>query len=370
MAIRVHSGGHSYEGQSYTVDGAVLEDGAPFVVIDLMSLNRVRVDAASATTWVECGATLSKVYYAGAASSVSSSSMANGSSSSLAFTAGLCSTVSVGGHISGSGFGLLLRKFMLTVDNKNVLDAEGRVLDQGAMGKDLIPVPGTVMVFTLKREGSVDAIARLVHWWPSVGPALPDEFYLSIFLMMGGSLQEDDNVTVFPELDLVEMELSEMSWVESAMQFARLSSVEELTSRVSKMKYYGTNKSDYVKQPIQRDALAEILRYLSTGPVGYNVQYGITWEAGKDDGEAGMTWLRTLYEYMALHVSYDPRATYVNYIDLDLSMEVAPATTTNASVLAVGRARNFDRLVQAKTHIDPANVFNNAQSIPPLERHD
>uniref|UniRef100_A0A341JWU0 FAD-binding PCMH-type domain-containing protein n=1 Tax=Setaria italica TaxID=4555 RepID=A0A341JWU0_SETIT len=185
MAIRVHSGGHSYEGQSYTVDGAVLEDGAPFVVIDLMSLNRVRVDAASATTWVECGATLSKVYYAGAASSVSSSSMVNGSSSSLAFTAGLCSTVSVGGHISGSGFGLLLRKFMLTVDNVLLPPLPGQ----------LIPVPGTVMVFTLKREGSVDAIARLVHWWPSVGPALPDEFYLSIFLMMGGSLQEDDNVT-------------------------------------------------------------------------------------------------------------------------------------------------------------------------------
>ncbi|RCV30730.1 hypothetical protein SETIT_6G118600v2 [Setaria italica] len=329
MAIRVHSGGHSYEGQSYTVDGAVLEDGAPFVVIDLMSLNRVRVDAASATTWVECGATLSKVYYAGAASSVSSSSMVNGSSSSLAFTAGLCSTVSVGGHISGSGFGLLLRKFMLTVDNKNVLDAEGRVLDQGAMGKD---------VFWAIRSGSRGS-------WGVV-----------IFLVVN---------LRFPELDLVEMELSEMSWVKSAMQFARLSSVEELTSRVSKMKYYGTNKSDYVKQPIQRDALAEILRYLSTGPVGYSVQYGITWKAGKDDGEAGMTWLRTLYEYMALHVSYDPRAAYVNYIDLDLSMEVAPATTTNASVLA-----NFDRLVQAKTHIDPANVFNNAQSIPPLERHD
>jgi hypothetical protein len=97
----------------------------------------------------------------------------------------------------------------------------------------LVPVLDTVTLFTPRREGSVDAIARLVHRWQFVGPALPDEFYLSVFLTIGGASQEDTNVTVsftglvlgprelamsvlserFPELDLAETELSEMSWV-------------------------------------------------------------------------------------------------------------------------------------------------------------
>jgi len=447
-AIRVRSGGHSYEGQSYTVAGAALGDGdAPFVVVDLMNLNRVRVDAASATAWAESGATLGEVYHA-----VARTASPNGSSSSsLAFAAGSCSTVGVGGHVSGGGFGLLSRKFMLAADNvldALLVDAEGRVLNRGAMGEDvfwairgggggswgvvyawklrLVPVPDTVTVFTPSREGSVDAIAGLVHRWQFVGPALPDEFYLSVFLTIGGASQ-DTNVTVsftglvlgprelamsvlserFPELGLAATELSEMSWVESAAQFAGLGSAEELTSRVSKTKHYGKNKSDYVRQLVARDALAAILRYLPAGPAGYvildpyggamaragatdtpfphragnlyGVQYGVTWDAG-DDGEARMAWLRALYAYMAPHVSSGPRAAYVNYIDLDLGT-VAATAAANRSATAVDRARetwgasyftaeNFDRLVRAKTRIDPANVFNNAQSIPPLQRHD
>ena len=82
---------------------------------------------------------------------------------------------------------------------------------------------------------------------------------------------------------------------------------------------------------------------------------------------------------MAPHVSSGPRAAYVNYIDLDLGT-VAATAAANRSATAVDRARetwgasyfaeNLDRLVRAKTRIDPANVFNNAQSIPPLQRHD
>lgn len=75
-----------------------------------------------------------KVYYAMAANGSSSSI------SSLAFTVWSCSMVGVGRHVSNSGFGLLLRKFMLIADN--VLDAlpvgaEGGVLDRRAMGEDV-----------------------------------------------------------------------------------------------------------------------------------------------------------------------------------------------------------------------------------------
>ncbi|PWZ13198.1 Reticuline oxidase [Zea mays] len=385
LAIRVRSGGHSYEGQSYTVSGGVLDGKAPFVVIDLMNLNKVRVHAASATAWAESGATLGEVYHAVAHSSPSNRS-------SLALTAASCSTIGLGGHISGGGFGPVSRKFMLAADNvldALLVDAVGRVLDRRAMGEDvfwairgggggswgvvyawklrLVPVPDTVTVFTPRREGSVDAMAGLVYRWQFVGPALPDEFYLSASLTIGSSSsssQEDRdlrNVAFtglvlgpkemamsvlnerFPELGLAEAEVSEMSWVESAARLAGLSSVDELTSRVSKTKYYGKNKSDYVQRPISRDSLAAILRYLSDGPPAgyvtmdpyggamarlsatatpfphragnlYALQYGVTWDsdAGEASVSARIQWLRSLYAYMTPHVSSNPRAAYVN----------------------------------------------------------
>ena len=79
---------------------------------------------------------------------------------------------------------------------------------------------------------------------------------------------------------------------------------------------------------------------------------------------------------MAPHVSKDPRAAYVNYLDLDLGTNNWTASVGGSSEAAVARARsswgvayfgdNFNRLVRAKTAVDPGNVFNNAQSIPPL----
>lgn len=64
LVVRLRSGGHSYEGLSYTTD-----DAGGFVVIDLVALDRVRVHAGTCTAWVQSGATLGQVYHAVAASS-------------------------------------------------------------------------------------------------------------------------------------------------------------------------------------------------------------------------------------------------------------------------------------------------------------
>ncbi|KAG9455405.1 hypothetical protein H6P81_008309 [Aristolochia fimbriata] len=70
-AIRIRSGGHSYEGLSYTAD-----DNTPaFVILDLMNLNRVSVHVPSRTAWVEAGATLGEVYHAIARSGSGNSSL-------------------------------------------------------------------------------------------------------------------------------------------------------------------------------------------------------------------------------------------------------------------------------------------------------
>ncbi|XP_037407464.1 reticuline oxidase-like [Triticum dicoccoides] len=431
LAIRVRSGGHSDEGLSYTTENHV-----PFVVIDLANLNRVRVEPGSATAWAESGATVGELYYA-----------VGQSSQSLAFPAGSESTTGLGGQVSGGGFGLLSRKFALAADN--VLDAalitpDGRVLDRSSMGDDvfwtirgggggswgvvyawklrLVPVPRNVTAFTVGRTGPVELIAGLLHRWQYVGPNLPDEFYLSVYAPTGST---DGNVSIsftgqvleskeralsvisqsFPELGLTEVDLSEMSWVESTAKFAGLNTVEDLANRRRQPKQYSKSKSDYVQAPISRHDMVEIFRHLSTGPTGsiqldpygggmarvgsaetpfphragnlYSIQYGVNWDRSEvARAEEFIGWLRSFYKFMAPLVSKDPRAAYVNYLDLDLGVNNWTRAAGGSSAQAVSRARsswgeayfgeNFDRLVRAKTVVDPGNVFNNAQSIPPL----
>ncbi|XBI30315.1 hypothetical protein VPH35_054085 [Triticum aestivum] len=430
LAIRVRSGGHSYEGLSYTgppICGSLQQNRVQFVVVDLANLNRVRVEAGSATAWAESGATVGELYYA-----------VGQSSHSLAFTAGSKSTTRLGGHVSGGGFGLLSRKFALAADNPcsgsdaTLITPDDRVLDRSSMGDDvfwairgggggswgvvyawklwLVPVPRNVTAFTV---GRTDPVA--VCWAQSTG-------HLSVYAPTGST---DGNVSIsftgqvlpskehalsvlsqsFPELGLTERDLSEMSWVESTAKFAGLSTVEDLANWRRQPKQYSKSKSDYVQAPILRNDMVEIVRYLSTGPTGsiqldpyggamarvgsaeapfphragnlYSIQYNVNWDRPQvARAEEYIGWFRSFYKYMAPFVSKDPRAAYVNYLDLDLGVNNWTWAAGGSSAQAVARARsswreayfggNFDRLVRAKTVADPGSVFNNAQSIPPF----
>jgi hypothetical protein len=436
LAVRVRSGGHSYEGLSYTTENRV-----PFAVVDLAVLRRVRVDARSATAWAEAGATIGELYHA-----------VGTASRTLALPAGSCSTIGLGGIVSGGGFGLLSRKHGLAADNvldAVLIDPSGNVLTRDTMGDDvfwairgggggswgvvyawklrLVPVPDTVTVFSVSRTGPVELVAGLVHRWQFVGPSLPDDFYLSVYLPTGGGSSSDGNVSVsfsaqvlapkrramavlrrsFPELRLSEKELAETSWLNATAQFAGLATAADLPDRQLGSEQYSKGKSDYVRSPISRHAMADIVRYLATGPsdggyvildpyggamsrIGsgatpfphragtlYGVQYQVYWDEDAGAGAAAVGWIRSLHAFMTPHVSNAPRGAYVNYLDLDLGTNDWMAAAGGSSEAAVARARaswgaayfggdNFDRLVRAKTAVDPGNVFNNAQSIPPL----
>ncbi|KAG2581714.1 hypothetical protein PVAP13_6KG071735 [Panicum virgatum] len=203
--------------------------------------------------------------------------------------------------------------------------------------------------------------------------------------------------------------LSEVSWLESAANFAGLRSVADLTNRQPGAGEYAKSKSDYVRAPISMQGATRILRHMSTGPPGsiqldpyggamarvgsgatpfphraghlYSIQYAVTWNASDHRlgrAEERIGWLRSFHEFMARYVSRNPRRAYVNYLDLDLGTNGWANATGGTSGESVARAAswgeryfftNFDRLVRAKTKVDPENVFNNAQSIPPL-RHD
>ncbi|XP_010910966.1 berberine bridge enzyme-like D-2 [Elaeis guineensis] len=428
LAIRVRSGGHSYEGLSYTAG-----QHTPFAVIDLMNLNRVWINSGSSTAWAESGATLGEIYYAVARSN-----------RSLAFSAGSCSTVGSGGLISGGGFGFLSRKYGLAADNvldAVLIDPAGRALDRKAMGEDvfwairgggggswgavyawklrLVPVPDPVTLCSINRPGSIRQVAELTHKWQYVAPNLPDEFYLSTYIQgsTSGNLTNSfsglflgPNGTAirilrqrFPELAVSESECSEMSWIESAAQLANINSVSDLLNRKPRAKSYFKAKSDYVRAPIPMDGLITAIDLLSKQPKAYvifdpyggemgriasgdlpfphrggnlyGIQYMIEWKKG-EDGMAYVAWIRRLYGYMGRFVSKNPRAAYVNYVDLDLGT-IEWTTGSGGSWDAVGVARawgepyflgNYDRLVRAKTEIDPDNVFRNEQSIPPLPK--
>ncbi|CAL5010263.1 unnamed protein product [Urochloa decumbens] len=436
LAIRVRAGGHSYEGLSYTSENHV-----PFAIIDVSNLNKIRVDAAAATVWAESGATLGELYHAFAQES-----------KTLTFPGGSCSTLGLGGHVSGGGFGVLARKHGIAADNvldATLIDAGGRSLTRDTMDADvfwairgggggswgvvyswklrLVTVPETITVIGLDRRGPANDIAGLVHKWQSVGPNLPDEYFVSPKIYFTSKATNSGNLTMsftsqvlapkreafavltkaYPEVCLTESELSEVSWVEAAVKFAVVKSVADLTSRQIGIGEYAKRKSDYVQAPISRQDMVKIMRYMTTAPtegsiqlapygaamarIGsgerpfphragflYSVQYAVDWKAA-ENGRAGefMGWLREFYEFMEPYVSKNPRGAYVNYVDLDLGVNNWTSVTGGrlsaadsvSHAASWGRRyflNNFDRLVRAKSKIDPGNVFNNAQSIPPL----
>ncbi|KAJ8752109.1 hypothetical protein K2173_001784 [Erythroxylum novogranatense] len=283
MRIRIRSGGHDYEGLSYVAP-------LPFVVLDLINLRTITIDVGSNTAWVQSGATLGELYY-----------QISQKSRTLAFPAGVCPTVGVGGHFSGGGYGLLFRKYGLAADNiidALIIDAKGNVRDRASMGEDhfwairggggntfgvviawklrLVQVPPTVTLFSVPRTVEQNA-TNLIYRWQFVGKKLPQDLMLQVILsksnttglasfnalFLGGVdrllplMQER-----FPELGLVKEDCREMSWIEAqvtfATSFASNVSLNVLINRNSSFRGNFKGKSDYVMTPITEKALEGI----------------------------------------------------------------------------------------------------------------
>ncbi|KAJ4702894.1 cannabidiolic acid synthase-like [Melia azedarach] len=283
LQIRVRSGGHDYEGLSYV-------SHVPFVIIDLINLSSISVDVEEKTAWVQAGATIGQLYY----------NIAN-KSKTLAFPAGVCPSVGVGGHFSGGGYGFLLRKYGLAGDNvvdAHVIDVNGRLLDRKSMGEDLfwairgggaasfavvvawkielVTVPPTVTVFIVNRTLEQNAL-KIVHKWQYIADKLPKDLLIGIglerraegnreFIASFGSLflGEVDRLLplvqkFLPELGLMKEDCREMTWIESVLFYSGLQNVETLLDRnATSLKQYFKAKTDYVKQPIPETALEGI----------------------------------------------------------------------------------------------------------------
>ncbi|MFQ6644512.1 hypothetical protein Gotur_020439 [Gossypium turneri] len=398
--LRIRSGGHDYEGLSYTSD-------VPFVILDMFNLNSIDIDMSTETAWVQAGATTGELYYR-----IAEKSNVHG------FPSGVCTTLGIGGHFSGGGYGFLMRKYGLSIDNvidAQLIDANGRILNRKSMGED---------VFWAIRGGGTTSFGatELAYRWQQVAPKLPKDLFIRLqpesinnggnnktvrvsfighFLGQADGLLRLMNVS-FPELGLTRNDCLEMSWVESTLYWANFpngTSIDVLLDRVEENRVFSKSKSDYYKALIPKQGLETLWQelmdiediFVQMNPYGgrmeeisdsetafahragnlFMVLYGVQWsesDGGINATESYVEMSRRLYDAMAPYTSSNPREAFLNYRDLDIGSNESDETDfEDAQEYGAKYFRNnFIRLANAKATIDPENFFKNEQSIPPL----
>nr|XP_043627831.1 berberine bridge enzyme-like 15 [Erigeron canadensis] len=298
IQLRFRSGGHDYEGVSYT---SVMN--LPFIVIDMSKLRAIKVNLEDNSVWVEAGATIGELYYR-----VAQESKTHG------VAAGIFTSLGIGGHITGGAYGSMLRKYGLGVDNALdtvIINAKGKILDRKTMGEDvfwairgggggsygvivswklrLVPVPGTVTVFNVPRTLEQGAI-KILDKWQQVGHKLDEDLFLRVITTATNITGTTNKRTItttynalflgetdrlleimkhsFPELNLHKSDCTEMSWLESVMfmsSFPNNVPTTFLLTGKPAFLFYMKAKSDFVRTPIPETGLKIILeKYLAT----------------------------------------------------------------------------------------------------------
>ncbi|CAN8303848.1 unnamed protein product [Cochlearia groenlandica] len=292
VQVKIRSGGHDYEGLSYT-------STVPFFVLDMFGFRSIEVNITDSTASVDAGATIGELYYRIAQKS-----------NVLGFPAGLCPTLGVGGHFSGGGYGTMMRKYGLSVDNvfgAGIVDSNSNIYtDRVSMGEDLfwairggggasfgivlgykirlVPVPERVTVFTVAKtvgEGAVDLITK----WQSFAHGTDRDLFVRVTLTLVNGTKPNEKTVLasfigmylgrsgktlnvmnrdFPELKLKKTDCAEMRWIDSVLFWAGYPTgtpKSVLLNPISK-KSYTKRKSDYVKRPISKTGFGLILKKL------------------------------------------------------------------------------------------------------------
>ncbi|KAL2530906.1 FAD-binding Berberine family protein [Forsythia ovata] len=203
LEIRVKSGGHDYEGLSFRT-----QNENPFVMIDLRNLNATEINLEEESIWIQTGVMLGQLYYEIARRS-----------NVHAFPGGLYPGVGSGGHISGGGFGTLLRKYGLAADNvldARIVDVNGRILDRNAMGEDLfwalrggggasfgvvlawklqlVRVPEQITVFSFRRKLEARNF-YLLQRWQNIAHQYNNDIFMRVLIQnLGTNVPGDKKV--------------------------------------------------------------------------------------------------------------------------------------------------------------------------------
>ncbi|MED6145140.1 hypothetical protein PIB30_022283 [Stylosanthes scabra] len=393
IQIRIRSGGHDCEGLSYVSD-------VPFIILDMFPFDSVLVDIVNQSAWVQSGATLGALYY-----NIAKHTNLHG------FPAGVCPNVGAGGHFSGGGYGNLMRKHGLSVDNiidAKLVDANGRIHDRKSMGEDLfwairggggasfgvilswkirlVPVTPRVTVFRVKRDienGATDVVNTTNSSNKTV-----EVTFIGMFLGQTEGLMSLLNHS-FPELGLVQSDCNEIPWINSTLYWYNYPIGSPIETLVNAPKgpeqYYFKTMSDYVKMPIPKESLESIWDLMikvervrmEWNPYGgkmheippsetpfphrsgnlFMIEYLTSW--GEDGVIANNVYLnisRFFYEYMAPYVSHAPREAFLNYRDVNIGANY-PSNETRVEIAQSYGTKyfggNLERLVYVKSKVDP-----------------
>ena len=294
VRLRVRSGGHDYEGLSYRSARAEV-----FAVVDLANLRAITVstdEECGPTAWVDSGATVGQLYYTVAKTNPE-----------LGFPAGECPTLGVGGHFSGGGIGMMMRRYGLAVDHvvdAKLVNADGELLDRATMGEDLfwairggggesfgivlswkvglVKVPPTVTMFRIPRtleQGAVDIVTK----WQDVGATLlPRDMNMMVILQGRQAvfqalyLGRCDEIlptiaSRLPELNATKSDCNEMTWLESmaCIGFRGNTNTTALLDRNTGFNTFFKVKSDYVRHAIDKEVWQKIFNWFSMNGSGF-----------------------------------------------------------------------------------------------------
>ncbi|KAL5708328.1 cinnamyl-alcohol dehydrogenase [Ranunculus cassubicifolius] len=277
----------------------------------------------------------------------------------------------------------------------------------------LVPVPPVVTVFNVVRTGA----PKLFHLWETIAHNFPediqvqtvvvpvvekDESFVSITFrsLYLGTIKELLPLmeSIFPELGMEAKDCEEMSWIKSTLAVNGLGGqpLEVLLNRSQPSKQFVKAKSDFVQEVISESALIsignmmveeDISPILIIEPMGgqldfipenynafphrqgnlYRIQYLMQWQNGSESTKY-LEAMNRIYDYMTPFVSKSPRASYLNYKDLDLGTNKDVNTRySEAKVWGEKYFKgNFARLAFVKSMVDPENFFWDEQSIPPF----
>ncbi|KAK8331922.1 hypothetical protein V6Z11_A10G107300 [Gossypium hirsutum] len=357
VALKIRSGGHDYEVLSYT-------SNKPFFLLNMYNHWDVSVDIQDYELY----------YYIWEKSNVHR------------FPAGVCPTVGVGGHISGAGYGTMIRKYGLSTDY--VIDAKIVDAIRGAGGANfgvvtaykikLVKVPLKATVFKVERfldDNGTEVAFKRQTVANNVKVTIMG-LYLADINGLLTLLNKD-----FPELRLNKENCTEMTWIDSVLWWENFdlgTPPNVLLDRNNKGTKFVKRKSDYMVQNEKvgltcnsyGGKMDEIDPKESAFPHRkgnfYKIKHSINWDDPNNEADIKYTTqAKAVDEFMTQFVSKNPMRAYLNYTDINIG---SAKTWSYEEGKVYGEsyfAENFDRMVDVKIVVDPNNFFRNEQSIPP-----